>query len=95
MLFRSHVIDPDEKEGWLEAIVPALAEVNMELSAHATTPPQMPPAGQFLVWAVFYIQALQVGHLCFLSQLTTRNNLGPGYELNKLVAAVFDVLSHH
>lgn len=55
-----HIIDPEQKEDWPTMIAPALREVEAELSAHGTSSVQIPPAGEFLLWPGFYIQALQV-----------------------------------
>lgn len=55
-----HIIDPEPKEDWPTMIAPALGEVEAELSAHGSGSVQIPPAGEFLLWPGFYIQALQV-----------------------------------
>ena len=57
-----HIIDPEPKEDWPTMIAPALTEVEIELSAHGSSIAQIPPAGEFLLWPGFYLQALQVRH---------------------------------
>ena len=57
-----HIIDPEPREDWPTMIAPALREVEIELLAHGSSVVQIPPAGEFLLWPGFYIQALQVRH---------------------------------